>query len=261
MKSILYSLLLAVSTGAGAAEFSVYLVPVSHDGSPQATLGLREDLNIDVNGKTIPIHMKEARQTITYPCAAGGTVQFFRVIAKGDQKVREVLGSTAVPDGANTGVIVLVQRDGKLVVNPLWWSSSELDKGTGVFVNLTGRDLGLVCVGKRQPLKANKRLQVSLKASGAETIRSTRVEIYAQGEPKGAIQRILDQSVGIPQHDTGIYLIIPKMNDYVTLVPLEAGGLRDPIAKEELRKVVAEAKDEGARRNAYVPGQTQSCAR
>lgn len=238
MKSFLFLLLLAASPFAGAAEFSVYLAPAAAGGT---TLAVRDDLHIDVQGKAVPLRLKEARQSIAYPCAAGGTLGFFRVTGQGDAAVREVLASTPVPAGVVRGVVVLAPRDGKLVVTPMWWSASDLRHGSGVFVNLAGRELGLACAGRKLRLLAGRRVTVDAKPAGDAALAPVRVEIFdATGgtDPR----RILDQSVAVPRQDTGIYLIVPKQEKYVSLLVLEAAGARDPAARESLKKALAVAE-------------------
>jgi len=236
MKLLLLSLLLALSQFAAAAGFSIYLAPPAGPAKDGATLDLREDIHIEINGKAIPLRLKEARQSIEYPCAAGATLEFFRI--HGDGTGREVLSSVPVPAQAAKGLIVLAPRDGKLVATPVWWSPSELKQGSGLFINLSGRELGLSCAGQRVRLAAGKHWAVPGKFSDGVELAPVRVEIFDHRSGAEFV-RILDQSVAIPKSDTGIFLILPKLGSYVSLLVLEAGGTRDPAAREVLAEALA----------------------
>lgn len=219
-----------------AGEFSVYLAPpeLSENGKALASVG---DIHIDVNGKAIPMDLVEGRQSIAYPCAAGGNIQFFRV-AKDEKQTRTLVATTAVPASAEQGLLVVSPAaEGTYKIIPFWFSGEESKKGSGVFINLSGRALGLVCNGQRAKLLPQSRLTVAGRFSSGQTLVPTRVEIFGQTEPDSAeLIRLIDRRVGIPQDDTGIYIILPKQEKYITLLSLEGGGLRDPIAKESLKK-------------------------
>lgn len=221
---------------AHAAEFSVYLTPpeLTENGKSLATVG---DLHIDVNDKAIPMELVEGRQSIAYPCASGSSVEFFRV-ADDEKQTRTRVASTAVPADATQGLLVLTPASGggyKII--PFWLSSSETKKGSAVFVNLSGRPLGLACNDKRIKLLPKSRWIVEGKFTGSQMLVPTRVEIFAQADAVSRkIIRLIDRHVGIPKDDTGIYLILPKQENYVTLIFLEGGGLRDPVSKAALQK-------------------------
>lgn len=243
MMKILFLLpLLLASPLAAAATFSIYLTAPAGPAPEGAMLEVREDLHIDVNGTVIPLRLKEARQSIEYPCATGARMDFFRMATESSE--REVLGSVTVPTEAGKGLIVLAPRDGKLAVTPMWWTAAELKKGSGLFVNLSGRALGLSCAGQRIGLLAGKRWAVSGKFGPGVELAPIRVEIFDRRDGT-EFSRILDQSVAIPKDDTGIFLIVPKLGSYVSLVVLEAGGTRDPIARDALAKGLAPAAASG----------------
>lgn len=221
---------------AHAAEFSVYLTPpdLTENGKSLSTVG---DLHIDVNGSAIPMELVEGRQSITYPCAPGASVEFFRIANDGKQS-RTRVASTAVPASAKQGLLVLspAAGDGYKVV-PFWFSSSETKNGSGVFINLSGRSLGLVCGDKRTKLLPEKRWSVAGEFPGGLMLASTRVEIFGQTDATSTkVTRLIDRRVGIPKDDTGIYIILPKQQNYITLLAFEGGGLRDPIAKAALKR-------------------------
>ncbi len=227
---------LLLITSACANEFSVYLTPpeLSENGKSLASIN---DICIDVNGTAVPLALVEGRQSITYPCAAGGTVQLFRV-SKDEKQTRTVVASAAVPASSERGLLVVSPgADGDYKIVPFWFSGEEAKKGSGVFVNLSGRTLGIVCNGQRTKLLAQSRMTVTGQFSSGETLVPTRVEIFGQTAADSVeITRLIDRRVGIPQDDTGIYIILPKQDKYITLLSLEGGGLRDPIAKEALKK-------------------------
>lgn len=230
-------------TSACAGEFSVYLTPPepSENGKVLASVG---DIHIDVAGKAIPMELVEGRQSIAYPCAAGSVVQLFRV-GKDEKQARTLVASTNVPASAERGLLVVSPgAAGGYKIVPFWFSGAEAQKGSGVFVNLSGRTLGVVCNGQRTKLLPQSRMTVAGKFSSGQTLVPTRVEIYGQTTAKSSeIVHLIDRHVGIPQDDTGIYIILPKEENYISLLALEAGGLRDPIAKDALKKKLAsEAK-------------------
>ena len=233
---IRYLLPLIFIATACAGEFSVYLTPpeLSENGKALASVG---DLHIDVNGKAIPMELAEGRQSITYPCAAGSSVQFFRV-AKDARQTRTMVASTAVPASAQQGLLVVSPTaGGGYKINPFWLSGEESKKGSGVFVNLSGRTLGLVCNGQRSKLLSQSRMTVAGRFSPGQSLVPTRVEIYGMNAGDATeLPRLMDRFVGIPQDDTGIYVILPKQESYITLLSFEGGGLRDPIAKAAFQK-------------------------
>ncbi len=224
---------------ASAAEFSVYLTPpeLSENGKVLASL---TDLHIDVNGKAIPMELVEGRQSIVYPCAAGASVQFFRV-AQDLKQTRTLVAATEVPPTAQQGLLVVSPaRTGGYQIVPFWFSASEIQKGCGIFINLSGRPLGLVCNGKCTQVLPQKRWSVSGTFSSGQSLASTRIEIFGQTDAKSQeLIRLLDRRVGIPQDDTGLFVILPKQEHYITLLSLESGGLRDPVSKAALRKQLA----------------------
>lgn len=236
MKLLLLLLLVASSQFAAAAGFSIYLAPPAGPATEDATLDVREDIHIEINGKAIPLRLKEARQSIEYPCAAGAVLNFFRM--NGEGTGREILCSVRVPAQAAKGLIVFAPRGGKLVASPVWWSASDLKKGTGLFINLSGRELGLSCSGQRVRLMEGKQWAVPGKFSDGVELTPVRVEIFDQRSGTEVV-RILDQSVAIPKSDTGIFLILPKLGSYVSLLVMEAGGARDPAAREVLAEALA----------------------
>ena len=225
-----------------ASEFSVYLTPpeLSENGKTLATVG---DIHIDVNGKAIPMELAEGRQSITYPCAAGETVQFFRV-GNDEKQTRTLVASTAVPATAEQGLLVVSPApEGGYKIVPFWFSGAETKKGAGVFVNLSGRTLGVVCNGQRTKLLPQSRMTVDGRFSSGQSLVPTRVEIYGQmAADSSEITRLIDRCVGIPQDDTGIYIILPKQDKFISLLSLEGGGLRDPIAKAALKKQLPDPK-------------------
>jgi hypothetical protein len=229
-------LTLILITSAGASEFSVYLTPpeLSENGKPLASVS---DICIDVNGTAIPLALVEGRQSITYPCVAGENIQFFRV-SKDEKQIRTVIVSSAVPASAEQGLLVVSSgAEGGCKIVPFWFSSAEARKGSGVFVNLSSRTLGVVCNGQRTKLLPQSRMIVAGRFSSGERLVPTRVEIFGQTAADSVeITRLIDRRVGIPQDDTGIYFILPKQDNFITLLSLEGGGLRDPIAKEALKK-------------------------
>lgn len=229
--------LLAVA--AHAAEFSVYLTPpeLTENGGVLATVG---DLHIDVNGKAIPMDLVEGRQSIAYPCAPGTSVAFFRV-ADDEERTRTRVAATAVPADATQGLLVVTPAaEGGYKIIPFWFSSSETRKGSAVFVNLSGRPLGLACNGKRTKLLPQKRWIVNGKFSGSQMLVPTRIEIFAQSDTNsGKITRLIDRHVGIPKDDTGLYVILPKQERYISMLTLECGGLRDPVSKAALKQQLA----------------------
>jgi hypothetical protein len=233
---IRYILPLLLIASACAGEFSVYLTPpeLSENGKALASVG---DIHIDVNGKAIPMELVEGRQSIAYPCTAGGNIQFFRV-AKDEKQTRTLVASTAVPASAEQGLLVVTPgAEGAYKLAPFWFSGEESKKGSGVFVNLSGRPLGLVCNGQRAKLLPQSRVTVAGRFSAGQTLVPTRVEIFGQTDADSDdLTRLIDRRVGIPQDDTGIYIILPKQQKYITLLSLEGGGLRDPIAKDALKK-------------------------
>jgi hypothetical protein len=221
---------------ANATEFSVYLTPpeLTENGKALATVG---DLHIDVNGKAIPMELVEGRQSITYPCAAGASVEFFRV-AKDEKQTRTPVASAVVPATATQGLLVVSPAaSGDYKIIPFWFTSSEAKKGCGIFVNLSGRPLGLACNGKRTKLLPQSRWIVQGQFDSSQMLAATRVEIFGQTDAESPeITRLLDRHVGLPKDDTGIYIILPKEENYITLLSLEVGGLRDPVSKETLKK-------------------------
>lgn len=219
-----------------AAEFSVYLTTpeLSENGKVLASVG---DIHVDVNGKAIPMDLVEGRQSITYPCAAGTTIRFFHV-ARDEQQTRTLVATTAVPASAEKGLLVVSpgSEDAYKIV-PFWFTGAEMKNGSGIFVNLSGRALGLVCNGKRTKLAPHSRTTVTGSFSSEQELLPTRVEIYGHTDADSTeLIRLIDRRVGIPQDDTGIYIILPKQAKYITLLSLEGGGLRDPIAKDALKK-------------------------
>lgn len=223
-------------SSACAGEFSVYLTPpeLLENGKALVAVG---DIHIDVNGKAIPMELVEGRQSIAYPCAAGANIQFFR-IAEDEQQTRTVVATTAVPASAEQGLLVVtLGAEGAYKIAPFWFSGEESKKGSGVFVNLSDRALGLVCNGQRAKLLPQSRVTVAGRFSSGQTLVPTRIEIFGHTDADSAnLTRLIDRRVGIPQDDTGIYIILPKQRKYITLLSLEGGGLRDPIAKEALKK-------------------------
>lgn len=219
-----------------AGEFSVYLAPpeLGENGKSLVSVG---DVHVDINGKAIRMELVEGRQSIVYPCGTGGNIQFFRV-AKDEKQTRIPVATTTVPSSAEKGLLVLTPAaDGAYKISPFWFSGGETKKGTGVFVNLSGRALGLVCNDQRAKLLHQSRVTISGRFSQGQTLVPTRVEIFGQtDEDSTNLARLLDRRVGIPQDDTGIYIILPKQEKYITLLSLEGGGLRDPIAKDALKK-------------------------
>lgn len=219
-----------------AGEFSVYLTPpeLSENGKALAAVS---DIHIDVNGKAIPMDLVEGRQSISYPCAGGANIQFFRV-ADDEKQTRTPVATAAVPASAEQGLLVLTPAaNGTYKIAPFWFSGEETKKGTGVFVNLSGRALGLVCNDQRVKLLPQSRMSVAGKFSAGQRLVPTRVEIFGQADADSTeVTRLIDRRVGIPQDDTGIYIILPKQEKYITLLALEGGGLRDPIAKDLLKK-------------------------
>lgn len=226
---------------AHAAEFSVYLTPpeLSENGKVLATIG---DLHIDVNDKAIPMVLVEGSQSITYPCAAGAKVEFFRV-ANDEKQTRTRVASTAVPGDATQGLLVLTPvAEGGYKVIPFWFSGTEAKKGSAVFVNLSGRPLGLVCNGAKTKLLPQKRWIVDGKFTGSQMLVPTRIEVFAQTDASSRkITRLIDRNVGIPKDDTGLYVILPKQENYISMLALECGGLRDPIGKAALKKQLTAA--------------------
>lgn len=224
-----------IIVAAHGAEFSVYLTPpeLTENGKTLATVG---DLNIDVNGKAIPMELVEGRQSITYPCAPGASVQFFRV-AKDEKQTRTQVAATAVPADASQGLLVVTPAaEGGYKITPFWFNASETKKGSAVFVNLSGRPLGLACNGARTKLLPQKRWIVSGKFTGNQTLVPTRVEVFGQtDESPGKVTRLLDRHVGIPKDDTGLYVILPKQENYISMLAMECGGLRDPVGKAALK--------------------------
>ena len=221
---------------AHAAEFSVYLTPpeLTENGGKLANVG---DLHIDVNGKAIPMDLVEGRQSIAYPCAAGSSVTFFRV-ADDEEQTRTRVATTAVPADATQGLLVVTPAaEGGYKIIPFWFSSSESKKGSAVFVNLSGRPLGLACNGKRTKLLPQKRWIVNGKFTGSQMLVPTRIEVFAQSDASSnKITRLIDRHVGIPKDDTGLYVILPKQEKYISMLALECGGLRDPISKAALKR-------------------------
>lgn len=232
IRHILLPLLCLIAAHAG--EFSVYLTPpeLTENGTALTSV---DDIHIDVNGKAIPIALTEGRQSIAYPYAAGAEIQFFRVA---NDQTRTLIVSTSVPAGAQQGLLVLSRgADGAYRIAPFWFSGQETKKGSAVFVNLSGRQLGLVCNEKRLKLMPESRAIVAGLFSSGQKLVPTRVEIYGQtNDGSTDLIRLIDRRVGIPSDDTGIYMILPKQENYITLLALESGGLRDPIAKEALQK-------------------------
>ena len=150
-----------------AAEFSVYLTPseLTENGQAMTTV---TDLNIDVNGKAIPIDLVEGRQSISYPCSSGSNVEFFRV--SDDGKTRTRVASTAVPADATQGLLVVSPAEHDLYkITPFWLSMAEAKKGSAIFINLSGRPLGIICNGERIKLSPNKRWMVSGEFEGKPT--------------------------------------------------------------------------------------------
>lgn len=235
----LLPLLCIAAAAVHAAEFSVYLTPpeLTENGRVLATIG---DLHIDVNGKAIPIELVEGRQSIAYPCAAGSGVELFRV-AKDGKETRVRVAATAVPATAAQGLLVVsAVAGGGYKIIPFWFSPSETKKGTAIFVNLSGQPLGVACNGNRSTVLRNGRWIVDGRFGAGQTLAPTRVEIYGRTDAGSAeITRLIDRHVGIPQDDTGIFIILPKQESYVTLLALEGGGLRDPVSKAALRKQLA----------------------
>lgn len=224
---------------AAAATFSVYLTPrASSPTSPHSALEVRDDIHIDVAGKAIPLSLKAARQSIAYPCVAGGTIEFFRQIEKDGQIHRERLGSARVPASAANGLVVLAPGDESLAVTAMWWSAAELRDGHGICINLAGRDVAIACGGSRVRLESGKRWSFAMEFPDQATLAPVRVEIFAPTDA-GGLTRLLDQSVAVPKNDTGIFLILPKLERYVTILPIEAAGARDPVATGALREVLA----------------------
>ena len=219
-----------------AGEFSVYLAPPELGENGKSLVAVT-DIHIDINGKAIPMDLVEGRQSIVYPCATGGSIQFFRV-GKDEKQSRIPVATTAVPGSAEKGLLVLTPAaDGAYKISPSWFSGDETKKGTGVFVNLSGRALGLVCNDQRAKLSPQSRVTISGRFSAGQTLVPTRVEIFGQNDADSTnLTRLIDRRVGFPQDDTGIYIILPKQEKYITLLSLEGGGLRDPIAKDALKK-------------------------
>src|SRR6478609_2308019 len=236
---IRHLLSLILINSACASEFSVYLTPpeLSENGTSLASVS---DICIDVHGAAISMALVEGRQSITYPCVAGEKIQFFRVSNDGKQ-TRTLIASADVPASAEQGLLVVSpDAEGGYKIVPFWFSGAEAQKGSGVFVNLSGRTLGVVCNGQRTKLLPQSRMTVAGRFSSGQTLVPTRVEIYGQTTAKSAeITRLIDRHVGIPQDDTGIYIILPKEENYISLLALEGGGLRDPIAKDALKKKLA----------------------
>lgn len=221
---------------AHAAEFSVYLTPseLTENGESLTTV---TDLNIDVNGKAIPIDLVEGRQSISYPCSAGTNVELFRV-ADDERQTRTRVAATAVPAGATQGLLVISPAaEDRYKIIPFWFAREEVKKGSAVFVNLSGRPLGIICNGERIKLSPNKRWIVSGKFDGKQMLVPTRVEIFwfSEDNPKEP-KRLIDRRIGIPKDDTGIHIILPKQKSYITLLSFESGGLRDPASKAALEK-------------------------
>lgn len=226
---------------ANAAEFSIYLTPpeLTTNGKALATIG---DLHIDVNGKAIPMELVEGRQSITYPCAAGASVEFFRV-ANDAKQTRTPVASTVVPASAIQGLLVVSPAAaGAYRVIPFWFSSAETQKGHGIFVNLSGHPLGLTCNGQRTKLLPQSRWMVKGRFAASQMLVPTRIEIFGQTDATSPeLTRLIDRYVGIPNDDTGIFIILPKQEHYLTLLALEGGGLRDPVSKEALKKQLSPA--------------------
>ncbi|BCU79396.1 hypothetical protein llg_41110 [Luteolibacter sp. LG18] len=235
-----------------AAEFSVYLTPPEMNANGRG-LSAVSDLNIDVDGVAIPVELVEGRQSITYPCKAGAEVAFFRV-TNDDKKTRVPVVSTQIPTGVEKGLLVLAPSAGGYKVTPFWFSSSDLRNGSGIFVNLTSRELGIVAGEKKIQLAPGKRWSLEGRFTGNEMLVPTHVQIYARKpEAESGLVRILDRQVGVPKDDTGIYMILPKQEDYVTLLTLECSGLRDVQAKEALGKKL-NPKGDQANQGAPVTG-------
>jgi len=216
-----------------AAEFSIYLTPpdLSANGKALASVA---DLQIDVAGQAVPLELVEGRQSITYPCQAGTVISLFR-LAQDQAKTRTPVVSCSMPQDAAKGLLVLSPTADGYRISPFWFTTSELRNGSGLFVNLTTRDLGIVCGEKRVQLAPGKRTDIEGKFHGSEALVPTHVEIFARGGQGGAeLVRLLNRQVGVPKDDTAIFMILPKQEDYVTLLTLECSGLRDAQAKDAL---------------------------
>lgn len=226
----------------GAAEFTVYLTPPELGANGRGLSSLA-DLNIDVGGQSIPMELVEGRQSIAYPCKAGEEIVFFRV-ANDEKKTRTPVVSTTMPAGADKGLLVLSSKAAAYRITPFWFSAADLRKGSGIFVNLTEQELALVTGDKKVQLFPGKRWNLEMPDAGAALV-PAHVQIYARKpDAESGVVRLLDRQVGLPKDDTGIFMILPKQEGYVTLLTLESGGLRDVQAKDALFKKLNPKSDQ-----------------
>lgn len=239
--------LLGGSSALQATGFSVFLVPEKGAGRTDS-LSVRKDLYVEFSGAVVQLRLKEARQSIEYPAVAGSRLAFFRLNGEGE---REVLASCSVPQGAAKGVVVLTPHAAGLRIRPFWWESTDLRKGHALFVNSSDFDLVVECGAERFPLRRGRQESIRGRFQGDETLRPTRVVIsrlrVAQGGKK--LVRVLDQSIGIPREDTGVYIVLPKLKDYVSLLPLEPSGARDLDTIKDLKEQLEAAARESAQQD------------
>jgi|GEM_PF-5615129 len=236
MKLAVLSIVAGLFLPMWAAEFSVFLAPEA-DADPSKGLAVRGDLHLDVGGRAVPLRLKAARQSIAYPCRDGGRIELFRVAEDDGVEVRETAVSFSVPEGAAKGVVILVPRGKGYRARPMWWGRGELRNGRALFVNLTERELQLRMGAATGRLLPGKQQGFDADFARGEEVVARRIEVYGRRADggRGAI-RLLDQSVAVSRGDTAVFLVMPKLGKYVTLLALEASGSRDPDAARELSR-------------------------
>lgn len=63
------------------------------------------------------------------------------------------------------------------------------------------------------------------------------------------VVKVLNRTVVIPRDDTGLFLLIPKQGDYLSVIPLMASGVSNPDREADLKKELPPPKEDASAGN------------
>jgi len=128
----------------------------------------------------VPLEIKAFRQSILYPYHGGQQLSLYKLETNAEgETVRVPVVSTMVPAGAERGVLVLSEAQGKLQIRPFWFKRGELSQGAR-FVNLWKTKMLLTRDGgNKKLLNANGFLDIKPSFKGEQIPSYVKLDGYA----------------------------------------------------------------------------------